>query len=73
MTTLIEWLPAALFGGLILAGTYWLAYEMGSQTGYEHGRNDEYDLALLRERRMWAGDDALIRFATETTTDWSNK
>lgn len=73
MTTLIEWLPVALILGLTLAGTFWLAHEMGESVGYEHGRNDEHDLSILRERRVYEGDNSIIRFANETTTEWSNK
>lgn len=71
MATLASWLPFILFLGMILAGTFWLAHEMGEQVGYEHGRNDEHTLSLLRECRMWEGDKQLIDFANTTTTEWS--
>jgi hypothetical protein len=72
MSALNEWLPIILIAALILAGTFWIAHEMGESVGYEHGRNHEHDLSLLRERRVYEGDSNIIRFANETTTDWSN-
>lgn len=73
MTSHFDWAVAGILLGLVLLGTFWLAYEMGKQVGFEYGCDYEHDLSVMRERRMWAGDDALIRFANETTTDWSNK
>lgn len=72
MDVLITWLPMAALFLLALSGTAWLAHEMGEQVGYEHGRNHEHDLALLRERRVYAGDQNIIDFANTTTNEWSN-